>query len=286
MNQLVTNKTKKKMIMRQILRKRKPCLTMRAVFLALCALIFVVPTMAQTNVYMHTGSSTLVGNDVVKFYDSGGESSGPEYYWERWFLRNEDYTYTFKAATGYRVKVTFKQFTAYTDNNSQSPAQVFNTHPMWSLRLNTAELSIYDGMTTDAENLITTYTGSVIDEFTVMSNGSMTFHFKSYGYREEGWYAEVQQVPDENYAIQKPAISFQVCDDQIVINPNNKDVEVYYTTDGTDPTVPSKDPLSTGTLYEGPFSVSVGTEVRAIAYDETLGLVSGVASLIHCLYHI
>ena len=265
--------------MRQILRKRKPCLTMRAVFLALCALIFVVPTMAQTNVYMHTGSSTLVGNDVVKFYDSGGESSGPEYYWERWFLRNEDYTYTFKAATGYRVKVTFKQFTAYTDNNSQSPAHVFTTHPMWSLRLNTAELSIYDGMTTDAENLITTYTGSVIDEFTVMSNGSMTFHFKSYGYREEGWYAEVQQVPDENYAIQKPAISFQVCDDQIVINPNNKDVEVYYTTDGTDPTVPSKDPLSAGTLYEGPFSVSVGTEVRAIAYDETLGLVSGVASL-------
>lgn len=252
---------------------------MRAVFLALCALIFAVPTMAQQNVYMHTGSSTLVGNDVVKFYDSGGESSGPEYYWERWFLRNEDYTYTFKAATGYRVKVTFKQFTAYTDNNSQSPAHVFTTHPMWSLRLNTAELSIYDGMTTDAENLITTYTGSVIDEFTVMSNGSMTFHFKSYSYREEGWYAEVQQVPDENYAIQKPAISFQVCDDQIVINPNNKDVEVYYTTDGTDPTVPSKDPLSAGTLYEGPFSVSVGTEVRAIAYDETLGLVSGVASL-------
>jgi hypothetical protein len=279
MNQLVTNKTKSKTIMRQNLRKWKSRLVMRATFLALCALIFVVPTMAQTNVYMHTGSSTLVGNDVVKFYDSGGESSGPEYYWERWFLRNEDYTYTFKAATGYRVKVTFKQFTAYTDNNSQSPAHVFTTHPMWSLRLNTAELSIYDGMTTDAENLITTYTGSVIDEFTVMSNGSMTFHFKSYGYREEGWYAEVQQVPDENYAIQKPAISFQVCDDQIVINPNNKDVEVYYTTDGTDPTVPSKDPLSAGTLYEGPFSVSVGTEVRAIAYDETLGLVSGVASL-------
>ena len=68
--------------MRENLRKRKPRLLMRAAFLALCALIFVVPAKAQ-NVYMHTGTMTVPSSGSISFYDSGGESHGPDYYWER-----------------------------------------------------------------------------------------------------------------------------------------------------------------------------------------------------------
>ena len=247
--------------------------------LALLLILFAGMTMqAQQNIYMHTGSRTLVGNEVVNFYDSGGESSGPAYYWERWFSRGEDYTFTFKPETGKKIKVTFKQFTAYTDNNEHSPAHVFTTHALWALRINDGTLSIYDGLTADAENLITTYTGSVIDEFTVIANGAMTFQFHS-NYREEGWQAEVTQV--DAYTVQKPSISFQVCDDQVVLNANSPHSVIYYTTDGTDPSVPTKDPLSAGILYEGPFSVNLNQEVRAIACDTTLtgNNTSAVASL-------
>ena len=143
--------------------------------------------------------------------------------------------------------------------------------------MNTAELYIYDGLTTDEDKLITVYTGSVIDEFSVVANGAMTFRFKSYSYREEGWEAEVKQV--DNYTPQAPTISFQVCSDDIVINANNKDATIYYTTDGSDPEVPSKDPLSTGTLYEGPFHVNQGVTVKAIAVVDGIATPSAVASL-------
>lgn len=258
MNQLITNKTKSKTIMRQNLRKRKSRLVMRATFLALCALIFMVPAKAQ-NVYMHTGSMTVPSSGTVNFYDSGGESHGPDYYWERWFQRNEEFTYTFSPAeTGKKIKVTFNTFTAYSDNGGTN-------HPIgsdWSLRLNTAELSVYDGSEVNADNLITTYTGNMTGAFSVIANGPITFYFHSYSYREEGWQATVQCV--DSYELQMPQISFEACSDAIVINANNKGAEIYYTTNGSDPVV--ADPLTGATLYEGPFNVEVGTTIKAIAY--------------------
>jgi hypothetical protein len=239
--------------------KKRKLNKLKTSLLLLMMVCFAMPAMAQNNVYMHTGSSTVTGNDVINFYDAGGKSSGPDYYWERWFNRSEDYTYTFKPEGNNKIKVTFKQFTAYTDNNGHSPAHAFYDHPQWALRLNTAELYIYDGMTTDAENLITMYTGSVLNEFTVIANGPMTFRFKSYSFREEGWEAEVQQVA--NYSLQKPSISFQVCDDQVVINANNKGGTIYYKLNQEpDP----NDPLQGATEYNGSFPVDLNTTVYAI----------------------
>ena len=264
--------------MQQNYNKKGKLNKLKASLLLLMMVLFALPAVAQQNIYMHTGSRTLVGNETVNFYDSGGESSGPAYYWERWFSRGEDYIFTFKPATGKKIKVTFKQFTAYTDNNEHNPAHAFYDHPQWALRVNNGELSIYNGLTVNEQDLITSYTGSVIDEFTVIADGAMTFHFVS-GYREEGWEAEVTQV--DAYTVQKPSISFQVCDDQVVLNANSPHSVIYYTTDGTDPSVPTKDPLSAGILYEGPFPVAVGTEIRAIACDTTLTTnnTSGVAKL-------
>ena len=260
-NQMVSNRQKKKRLI------------VRAFVMTLFMALFTQFAQAQ-DVYMHTGSRTVVGNDVVKFYDSGGKSSGPAYYWERWFMRNEDYTFTFKPGEdGKKIKVTFKQFTAYTDNDGAQAAHAFIDHPQWALRINTAELSFYDGLTTDAENLITTYTGGVINEFSVIADGPMTIHFQSYGYREEGWEAEVQQVDD--YTPQAPSISFQACSDDIIINPNNKGATLYYTIDGNAPVV--ADPLTGATLYEGPFHVAGGTPIKAIAVVD--GVSSDVAAI-------
>lgn len=225
--------------------------------MALLTVLFSLSAKAQ-NVYMHTGSMTVPSSGTINFYDSGGESHGPEYYWERWFQRNEEFTYTFNPAeSGKMIKVTFNAFTAYSDNGGTN-------HPIgsdWSLRLNTAELSIYDGSEVNADNLITTYTGNMTGAFSVIANGSITFYFHSYGYREEGWQATVQCV--DSYELQKPQISFEACSDAIVINANNKGAEIYYTTDGNDPVL--GDPLAGTTLYEGPFNVAAGTIIKAIA---------------------
>ena len=271
----MNNKITKKMVSN---RQKKKRLILSAFVMTLFMALFTQGAMAQTNVYMHTGSSTLVGNDVVKFYDSGGKSSGPAYYWERWFQRNEDFTYTFKPESGKKVKVTFKQFTAYTDNNSSQPAHAFIDPERrdWALRINTAELSFYDGLEAIPANLITTYTGSVLNEFSVIADGPMTIHFKSYGYREEGWEAEVQQVAD--YTLMAPAISFQACSDEVVINANNKGAKIYYLLDNEPDT---DDPLQGAIEYQGPFAVDINTTIYAMVQleigEETY--TSGYASL-------
>ena len=242
------------MQMKKMVQKKKKCLSLITFALAMLMVLFAIPAKAQDNVYMHTGSTTVVGSSKIKFYDSGGRHSGPSYYWERWFQRNESYTFTFMPEAGKKIKVTFKPFEAYTDNNGASSPHVFTSHTNWALRLNTAELSIYDG-----EELITTYTGNVIDEFSVVANGAMTFHFQSYGYREEGWEAEVEQV--DAYTLVPPTISFEACSDNVVINANNTDAQVYYNLNNEpDPA----DPLQGAVLYEGPFAVEVGTTVYAI----------------------
>ena len=229
---------------------------LKASLLLLMLVCFAGAAQAQ-NVYMHTGSMTVPSNGTINFYDSGGESHGPDYYWERWFQRNEEFTYTFNPGeSGKKIKVTFNEFTAYLDNGGYNHA--IGTD--WSLRLNTAELSIYDGAEVNASNLITTYTGNMTGAFSVIANGPITFYFHSYGYREEGWQATVQCV--DSYELQKPQISFEACSDAIVINANNKGAEIYYLLDQEpDP----NDPLQGAELYEGPFSVDAGTTIYACA---------------------
>lgn len=237
--------------------KKRKLNKLKTSLLLLMMVCFAGAAQAQ-NVYMHTGSMTVSSSGTINFYDSGGESHGPDYYWERWFQRNEEFTYTFNPAeTGKKIKVTFNEFTAYSDNGGSNHAIGSN----WSLRLNTAELFIYDGAEVNSDNLITKYTGNMTGAFSVVANGPITFYFHSYGYREEGWQATVQCVND--YELLKPQISFEACSDAIVINANNKGAEIYYTTNGNDPD--RADPLTRATHYEGPFNVDPGTTIKAIA---------------------
>ncbi len=233
--------------------KLKVRLVMRAAFLALCALIFVVPAKAQ--VYMHNGSS-YVGTSGVKFYDAGGPSKGPDNYWLHWFSRNE-FTYTFNPETaGNAIQVDFESFTAYTDNNGTN-----NAHALpgtYSMRLNDATLSVYEGTAVDPTKLITTLTGTIVDEFTIMSNGPITFHFDAVNaHTEEGWGATVKAIPATSYGLQKPAISMEACSDLIVLYPTTLGAQVRYTTNGSNPGTSS-------TLYEDPFSITYPTTVKAI----------------------
>ncbi|MBQ6728867.1 MAG: choice-of-anchor J domain-containing protein [Bacteroidales bacterium] len=239
--------------MRENLRKRKPRLLMRAAFLALCALIFVVPAKAQ--VYMHNGSS-YVGTSGVKFYDAGGPSKGPANYWLHWFSRSE-FTYTFNPETaGDAIQVDFESFLAYTDNNGTNDAHALPG--TYSLRLNDATLSVYEGTAVDPAKLITTLTGTIVDEFTIMSNGPITFHFDAVNaHTEEGWGATVKAIPATSYGLQKPAISMEVCSDLIVLYPTTLGAQVRYTTNGSNPGTSS-------TLYEDPFSITYPTTVKAI----------------------
>ena len=253
MNQLITNKTKSKTIMRQNLRKRKSRLVMRATFLALCALIFVVPTMAQqTNIYMKDGNRTIQrGDGVINFYDSHGPSQQVNY-WETWYAHNENFTYVFKPAVqGDKIKVTFKGFNAYAepaDPNSSTGAPI----GMWVLRLNDDVLKIYDGNGAVEANLIASLTGNSGTEFSVMSTGAITFKFVSNGqYREEGWFAEVELVQGQGQnpapmAAQTPIIQRSTCSDAAVIIPTTLGAKLYYTISTTgEPNDPDpNDPLS------------------------------------------
>lgn len=255
--------------MQKYYNKKRKLNKLKASLLLLMLVLFAGAATAQTNVYMHTGSMSVPSSGTINFYDSGGESHGPDYFWERWFQRNEEFTYTFNPAeTGKKIKVTFNTFTAWSDNGGTS----HSIGSDWSLRLNTAELSIYDGSEVNADNLVTTYTGNMTGAFSVIANGPITFYFHSYSYREEGWQATVQCV--DSYELQKPQISFEACSDAIVINANNKGAEIYYTTNGSDPVV--ADPLTGAILYDGPFNVAAGTTIKAIARLNNTN--SGVAS--------
>ena len=260
MNQLVTNKTKKKMIMRQTLRKRKSRLVLRAAFLALCALIFVVPTMAQVNtgdnyqVYMKEGNSTVAHDaSSVYFYDDHGPShpsDGNTNYWDRWYVTDKHYTYVFRPKqAGDKIKVTFKQFEAYTWNSSYPN----NCQPIgqFSLRINEDILRVYNSDGAVAENLIAELTGTVIEEFSLMADGPMTFEFISNEqFREEGWGAQVTAL--SSMSVLPPIIRRETCSNDILLFSSVPNATLYYTTDGTPP-VPTdvNDPLASTKLYSG-----------------------------------
>ena len=257
--------------MRQNLRKRKPRLVMRAAFLALCALIFVVPTMAQqTNIYMKDGNRTIQrGDGVINFYDSHGPSQQTNY-WETWYSHNENFTYVFKpAVNGDKIKVTFKPFAAYAepaDPNSAMGDPIGN----WTLRLNDDVLTIYNGNGAVDANIIAELTGNTQQGFSVMTDGPITFKFVSNSqYREEGWYATVELVQG-NMAPQVPLIQRSTCSDQAEIFSGTYNARIIYSIGDNDPA--PGDPLAPPTYeYTGPISFpeetipSTGFKVNAMS---------------------
>ena len=261
MNQLITNKTKSKTIMRQNLRKRKSRLVMRATFLALCALIFVVPALAQTpTVLMKDGNYTIQRNTgVINFYDSHGASQQTNY-WESWYNHNENFTFVFKpAVTGDKIKVTFQPFRAYAEPADPNSAVGVDIG-YWTLRLNEDYLTVYDGNGAVDANEIATLTGnSQMEGITFMSNGAMTFKFTSNErYREEGWYATVELVTDGGMAPQAPFIQRSTCSDQVEIFPTTLGAHIIYSIGDNDPA--PGDPLGPDTYeYTGPISFPEGT---------------------------
>ena len=164
MNQIVTNSKNSKTIMQVKNHKLKVRLVMRTAFLALCAVIFVVPAKAQRNVLMQNGSTTLTAGETVNFYDSHGPSARSAAdgnkmavnYWDKWYVKNEGngngFVYTFNAPDGYDVKVEFKTFEAYTwsdegDYTAVPPVSPYNCASIgdWAFRINDDWLYAYEG---------------------------------------------------------------------------------------------------------------------------------------------
>ena len=235
--------------------KRKSLVKLKASLIAMLFVLFASAATAQ-NVYMHDGE-TYVNTTGVNFYDSGGASHGPANYWNHWFGRSQDFTHTFRPQTdGQAIQVDFEEFDAYTDNNGTNPAHALQGK--FSLRLNDAELYVYEGTAVDETKLITMLTGTIVNPFTIMANGPITFRFKSYSFTEEGWGAKVKAIPASDYKPQAPAISMEVCSDRIVLNATTLGAQIRYTTDGTTPTA------TTGTVYTEPFEITYPKTVKAI----------------------
>ncbi|MBR4468436.1 MAG: chitobiase/beta-hexosaminidase C-terminal domain-containing protein [Bacteroidales bacterium] len=270
--------------------KLKARLVMRTAFLALCALIFVVPAKAQRNVLMQNGSTTLTAGETVNFYDSHGPSEASAAdgnkmrvnYWDKWYATNEangsGFIHTFNAPQGYDVKVVFKKYTAYGwsdegDYQSVPPVAPYNCAPLdeqWALRINDDNLYAYQGTTTLESNLIGIYTGNTENEFSIIAEGSITFHFVSNEqFREEGWAAEVTAVPHSQFVPTAPFIRRSTCSDDIELVPTTLGSAMYYTTDGTTP--------SPGTPYNAPIEWTSGNlTVNAVAVLD--GVTSSVAT--------
>ncbi len=248
---------------------------MKASLLLLMMVCFAGVATAQINtgnnyqVYMKEGHSNVATNaDQVFFYDDQGPSyasDGHINYWDRWYNTDRHYTYVFRPQTnGNKIKVTFNQFNAYEWSNTEEN----NCHNigLFSLRINDDELKVYNSDGIDPDNLIATLTGTVVEPFTFVADGPMTFEFISNNqYREEGWDAQVTAVAE--MTVQAPLIRRETCTDDILLIPTVPGATIYYTTDGSDPSVPSKDPLSAGIEYTGPITWPAGgpITIKAIA---------------------
>ena len=221
--------------------------------LLLMLVCFAGAATAQTNnVYMHSGTQNVTG--TLNFYDSGGPSS-PDFWWEKWYKHNENSTLVFKNGES-PIKVEFKSFTAYDGNTGANLGQ-------FALRVNNDHLYVYEGESADDSKLICDLTGAIKEEFSIMANGPITFKFVSDGqYRDEGWAATV--TSSTSYTVQKPIITKETCSDYVIIYNTANGGQIYYSTDGNDPEVPSKDPLSAGTLYNGPFAIDLDDQSASV----------------------
>ncbi|MBP5796996.1 MAG: chitobiase/beta-hexosaminidase C-terminal domain-containing protein, partial [Bacteroidales bacterium] len=233
-------------------RQKKKRLVMRTFAMMFFMALFTQIAQAQ-NVYMHGGTQTVPATGSLDFYDSGGPSSA-DFCWEKWYSHNENATLTFKKDASTPVVVTFNQFTAY-DGNSGNHATPLNGS--FSLRINDDHLYVYEGEKEDASKLIVDLTGTIVEPFSIMANGPITFKFVSNGsYRDEGWAAQVSAA--SSYAMQKPIIVKEICDDEVVLYPTAPGATIYYTTNGSTPTTSS-------TEYMGPFSIDLSGNVTVKA---------------------
>lgn len=249
------------------LNKLKSCL------LLLMMVCFAGVAQAQTNVYMHSGTQNVTG--TLNFYDSGGASSvNGNYYWEKWYQHNENATIVFKNGNS-PIQVSFGQFHAWDSDGSATGGADLG---LFSLRVNNDHLYVYDGENADDEKLICDLTGTLVEPFTLTTNGPITFKFVSDGqYRDEGWAATV--TSPSTYTVQQPIITKETCSDYVILYNTANGGQIYYTTDGNDPVI--NDPLTGATLYNGPFSIdldatSASVKVKAIVVAN--GQTSAVAS--------
>jgi hypothetical protein len=267
--------------------KRKKCLSLKTFAVAILMVLFAIPAKAQVNtgdnyqVYMKEGNSTVAsGATNVRFYDDHGPSAastGTINYWDRWYVTDKHYTYVFRPKTaGEKIKVTFKKFNAY----EWSDTEPNNCHDIgeFSLRINDDLLKVYNSDGAVEADLIAELTGTVENEFTFMADGPMTFEFISNEqYREEGWEAQVTAV--SSMTVQAPLIRRNTCSNDILIIPTIPGATIYYTTDDTDPSIPTKDPLSAGILYNGPIEWPVGDNITIRAIAVLNGVASSVTAM-------
>ena len=262
--------------------KRKKCLSLKTLAVAVLMALFAMPAKAQVNtgdnyqVYMKEGNSVVASNATnVKFYDDHGPSQASDQYvnyWDRWYDTDKHYTYVFRPKTaGDKIKVTFKKFHAYEWSNTEPN----NCHDIgqFSLRINDDILRVYNSDGAVADNLVAELTGTIVDEFTFMTDGAMTFEFISNEqYREEGWEAEVTAV--SSLSVQAPIISRATCSNDIIITPTVPGATLYYTAESN--VTPTNPTPATGTPYTAPFEWPVGYSynVKAIA------VLNGVSSTV------
>lgn len=261
-----------------IYNKKRKLNKLKASLLLLMLVCFAGAATAQTNVYMHSGTQSFTqGVTSFNFYDSGGASSvDGSYYWEKWYQHNENATIVFKNGNN-PIQVSFGKFDAWGDSADGNSVVKLGE---FSLRINNDHLYVYDGENADDEKLICDLTGTLTEPFTLSANGPITFKFVSDGqYRDEGWAATVTST--NTYTVQQPIITKETCSDYVILYNTANGGQIYYSTDGNDPEVPSKDPLSTGTLYNGPFAIDLDDDdasviVKAIVVAN--GQTSAVAS--------
>ena len=290
MNQIVTNPKNSKTIMQVKNHKLKARLVMRMAFLALCALIFVVPAKAQRNVLMQNGSTTLTVGETVNFYDSHGPSARSAAdgnkmgvnYWDKWYVKNEGngngFVYTFNAPDGYDVKVEFKTFEAYGwsdagDYTAVPPVSPYNCASIgeWAFRVNDDWLYAYEGTAVLENKLIGAYTGNTEHTFSIIAQGSITFKFVSNAqFQEEGWYAEVKAVPHSQFVPTAPFIRRSTCSDDIELVPTTLGATMSYTTNGQTP--------APGITYDAPIDWPEGNDITVKAIATLNGVSSAVAT--------
>ena len=236
-------------------RQKKKALALRTFIVAVFMALFTQVAQAQTRIFMRDGSTTITrDNPTYLFYDSHGPSQTPEC-WNYWYAHNEDFTYIFKPENaGDMITVSFNLQACYNNDNSIGD---------WALRLNNDFLYVYNGNGVNEDNLIAAYTGNSKQTFSIMTDGPVTFHFVSDGrYREEGWYATVQLVQGNQgqMTAQAPFIRRSTCYDAAELLPTTFGAEIWYTTDGSNPTT-----SSTAELYKTPidFNASGNTVIKA-----------------------